>query len=542
MASAEMGQIQDFVLVFKRRLWQVILPALFVLAGGIVFAVIVPKKYVVTTRIELLQPTVHVGDAEESATLREVENIHYHLKNRDRIEETIAAGNWAEYAVLDDDDRNDFVDSVTDDVRVNVLTKPDKNSPDSSVFVDITYKDVDGTRAVRFLNALTDSWIKDVVERDYNQLVAERDEFQNAKVAAQRNYDSLVKRQTDLWREMGISVTQADMRNSREEDPVFVALTASQTQLEEAAADLEELRAQIESVEEEFEATEPEIKTTEETGGLDLGKTLADLTTKRAAQEKLFVGRTPANSVYKKAQREIEAIDEQVEQLKALERAATQREVWKPNPEHKLLADQLAALQLQEVGLAARHAKWAEDVADKQRLYNEQMANYEEVIRLRKSASSAEEELDEVSRRLRAVSARIDAYNAVQEEPYRVADPARAPSSPSEPSPAIIVVVSLLGGLALGLAIAFLSEFSKSCYRSVGDLSRSLGVPILGVVNRITTKAERRARRSRRMVIGVSTAVILLCVGWFTYAWVFDRGRLTPRIEQFVEDVRLKLR
>jgi len=537
-----MGQIQDFVLVFKRRLWQVILPALFVLAGGIVFAVIVPKKYVVTTRIELLQPTVHVGDAEESATLREVENIHYHLKNRDRIEETIAAGNWAEYAVLDDDDRNDFVDSVTDDVRVNVLTKPDKNSPDSSVFVDITYKDVDGTRAVRFLNALTDSWIKDVVERDYNQLVAERDEFQNAKVAAQRNYDSLVKRQTDLWREMGISVTQADMRNSREEDPVFVALTASQTQLEEAAADLEELRAQIESVEEEFEATEPEIKTTEETGGLDLGKTLADLTTKRAAQEKLFVGRTPANSVYKKAQREIEAIDEQVEQLKALERAATQREVWKPNPEHKLLADQLAALQLQEVGLAARHAKWAEDVADKQRLYNEQMANYEEVIRLRKSASSAEEELDEVSRRLRAVSARIDAYNAVQEEPYRVADPARAPSSPSEPSPAIIVVVSLLGGLALGLAIAFLSEFSKSCYRSVGDLSRSLGVPILGVVNRITTKAERRARRSRRMVIGVSTAVILLCVGWFTYAWVFDRGRLTPRIEQFVEDVRLKLR
>ena len=158
--------------------------ALFVLAGGIVFAVIVPKKYVVTTRIELLQPTVHVGDAEESATLREVENIHYHLKNRDRIEETIASGNWAEYAVLDEDERNDFVDSVTDDVRVNVLTKPDKNSPDSSVFVDITYKDVDGTRAVRFLNALTDSWIKDVVERDYNQLVAERDEVVAARPSA----------------------------------------------------------------------------------------------------------------------------------------------------------------------------------------------------------------------------------------------------------------------------------------------------------------------------------------------------------------------
>jgi uncharacterized protein involved in exopolysaccharide biosynthesis len=542
MASAELGQIQDFLLVFKRRIWQVLLPALFVLAGGVVFAVIVPKKYAVWTRIELLQPTVHVGDAEASATLREVDNIYYHLKNRDRIEATIVAGNWAEYALMDDQQKLDFVESVQDDVGVEVLTQQGKNSPNSSVFVEIKYADVDGKRAVRFLSALTESWIKDVVQRDYNQMVAERDEFQNAVLAAQKNYDDLTKQQTDLWAEMGISFTQADGRNSRVDDPTLVALTGAQQELGKALADLEEQRAKIAAVQENLDATDPEIRVTEETPGLDLGLKLAELAFERAELEKMFVGRSPQNSNYKKAQREIDAVDKEVETITALQRAATQRLVWKPNPAQLSLANQMAALRLEEAGLAARHTNWVAEVKERVALYNRQSANYDVLIRLRKASDHAGDELDEATGRLRAVQARIAAYDAVQEQPYRVVDPARAPLRPTEPNPFTIVLVSVLGGIALGLGIAFLAEYSKSCYRSVGDLSRSLGVPILGVVNRVYTRSDLRARRSKRLVIGGSTAVILACVAWFTYAWSYDRGLLKTGIVQFVEDVRLKLR
>ena len=53
------GQIQEFVSVLKRRRWQIILPTLFVLLLGAVFAVIVPKKYVIKTVIELRQSNLH---------------------------------------------------------------------------------------------------------------------------------------------------------------------------------------------------------------------------------------------------------------------------------------------------------------------------------------------------------------------------------------------------------------------------------------------------------------------------------------------------
>jgi uncharacterized protein involved in exopolysaccharide biosynthesis len=543
MASAEMGQIQDFVLVFKRRIWQVILPALFVLAGGVVFAVIVPKKYVVKTKIELLQPTLHVGEAEESATLREIENAHHHLTNADRVEETIQAGNWEEYARLDEKERQEFVLSVRDAIRVKVVTPPGKDGrADTSVFVEIEYADVDGKRAVSFINALMKSWIQEVVRRDYNQLEAERDEYQNALALAQRQFDAVTNQRTNLWAEMGISVTQADMRSNRDEDPVFVELTTAREQRDAANAELEGLRAKIAVVREEHDAMLVEVEQTEVDPGLDLRAKILALEEKRRAVENVFEGRTPANSLYKKAQREIEQVDAEIAEYQALQREETQRTIWVDNPVRKEKAAQLAALELQEASLEAVVRKWNSEVAAKDAFYSAQLASWGQLLRLNKSWEHAGEELDAAAARLNKVRARIAAYNAVQEQPYRVADPARAPARPTEPNPVVIVVVSLLGGIALGLAIAFLAEFSKSCYRSVGDLSRSLGVPILGVVNRIYTTADRRSVRAKRLVVGGSTALILACAGWFTYAWVFDQGQLTTGIVQVVEDLRLKLR
>jgi capsular polysaccharide biosynthesis protein len=542
MASAEMGQIQDFVLVFKRRIWQVILPALFVLAGGVVYAVIVPKKYVVTTMIELLQPTLHAGNPEESPTLREVENARFHLTNVDRVEETIAAGNWEEYARLDEEEREEFILSVRDSIRVRPQPLADKSRANSSVFVEIEYADVDGKRAVSFVNALTESWVNDVVLRDKNQLYAERDEYQNAVNLAQKNFEAITKRRTDLWGEMGISVTQANMLNSRDEDPIFVELTTARESRDRVNADLEGLRAQIAALREEHDAMPVEVEVVEEDPGLDLRTKIFAYEEKKRETEQVFEGRTPENTLYKKAQREIELIDKEVAELTALQRAATERTLWVPNPARQEKAAQIAVLELQETDLKARIAKWTAEVAEKEAYHQAQIANWNELLRVNKALEHAGQELDEAASRLRLVQARIAAYNAVQEQPYRVANPARAPARPTEPNPVTIVVISLLGGFAFGLAIAFLAEYSRSCYRSVGDLSRSLGVPILGVVNRIYTRSDRRTIRSKRLVIGGSTAVILACLGWFTYAWVFDQGKLTTGIVQVVEDLRLKMR
>lgn len=544
MASSEMGQIQDFLLVFKRRVWQIVIPALFVLAGGIVFAVIVPKKYLVKTRVELIQTPGHEVATEESATLREIINAQYHIKNIYRVQEVILTQNWTEYARLDAEEQQDFIESVADDLSVDVLTPGSKEKDKlSSIFVDIEYADTDGKRAEKFLTALTARWIDDVVQRDFNQLKVERDEQQNQVDATQKAFEQATHQKLDLMTEMGVSATQpTDMRTQREEDPVYAELGAARQERDKVAASLDETRAKIEKLRAAFEQLNPEVPIEEVEPGVEFREQIFALEAKVAEARAVQTGKTPEHSMYKKAQLEIENLEEQIETAETLQREATRRTVFQKNPEKETLGAELDKLELEERGLSAHLASLNNQVEAKSNLYQAQMANWQNLLRLTKAWDHASLDLDEARSKLRLTESRITAYSSIQGEPYRIAEAPRAPLKPSEPNPWIIVVASLLGGIALGLAVAFLSEFSKSCYRSVGDLSRGLGVPILGVINAIETRADIRRRRSKRVVIGGSTLAILGCVAWFTYAWAYDQGRLPTGLVQAVEDLRLSLR
>lgn len=233
---------------------------------------------------------------------------------------------------------------------------------------------------------------------------------------------------------------------------------------------------------------------------------------------------------------------EQIVTVEALERESTRRTIFRENPLRLPMKRDIDQLELQGQGLEARLIKWNAEIDTKSARHLAQVANWNDLLRLHKAWEHSGEELDEASTRLRIANSKIATYSAVQGEPYRIAEPPRAPLEPTEPSPLIIILSSLLGGLAFGLAVAFLAEFSKSCFRSVGDVSRVMGVPILGVVNLIQTRADVRRRRFKRLVIGGSTAMLLGCLGWFTYAWSYDQAQLPTRVVQVVEDFRLSLR
>ena len=56
------GQLQEFLQVLRKRRWQVLLPLSAVLTLGVCFAVIVPRKYIVTTQVELRENLFDSGD------------------------------------------------------------------------------------------------------------------------------------------------------------------------------------------------------------------------------------------------------------------------------------------------------------------------------------------------------------------------------------------------------------------------------------------------------------------------------------------------
>jgi hypothetical protein len=122
-----------------------------------------------------------------------------------------------------------------------------------------------------------------------------------------------------------------------------------------------------------------------------------------------------------------------------------------------------------------------------------------------------------------------------------IAKAAHAKDHPEEPNPWIIVVFSLFAGLALGMSLALVTEYGRNSYRSVSDVGGVMAVPVLGAINTIVTTAEARRAQLRRAFVGMSTAVILGGLAWFTWIWAYDQERLPTEILQAIDEFRRML-
>lgn len=537
------GQIGDFLNVLRKRRMQVVMITLTVVTFGTVFAVIVPKKYVVETTVELLDQTGQVRNPAEAATQKEMPNSEAHIKDFNRVKMVLDEDlNDPEYGRLDQLGRNEYVEQTRRSIRVKVRDKRGKDAR-GSTFVDITYSDVDANRAEDFLQHITNRWVEDVVQRERNVLVRERNEYQNQVDAAQLNFDGVVQQWTDLVREMGISLTHPDeLENSKEEDPVFVELRRARTERELAEAELEEIRATIAAKKEKYDALERKIPEERVEDAVEFQSQIAQLELKITMMRAEQQGKTPEHSRYKVIDIEIEKLEEQVAALQGNERESQSNRVYIDNPARATLREELDQLEVEAQGIEARYQKWHVEVQEKSAAHQAQVANRHDLLLIDARWDAARAELDEAKARLRAQDAKVRAMESAVGLPYRISKPASASAKPSEPNPWLIVGMSLFGGLGLGLAVAFVAEFSKNCYRNVQELTRVMGIPVLGAINLIETSADRRRHRLRRAMVGGSTLVFLGGVAWFTYAWALHPEQLPTSVISVVDDLRMSLR
>jgi hypothetical protein len=100
----------------------------------------------------------------------------------------------------------------------------------------------------------------------------------------------------------------------------------------------------------------------------------------------------------------------------------------------------------------------------------------------------------------------------------------------------------VVGGLALGIGLASLAEFARSSYRSVGELASVMSVPVLGAIDTIVTRRERRRLQLSRALAGLSTAMIVGTIGWITWLWHSSPDRLPLQLQDAIEQLRSALK
>lgn len=544
--SKTTGQIQEFLLVLRRRRWQIVLPALFVLTFGAVFAVIVPKKYVVSTEVEVLEgPRSNLDPKLQNPkgphALREIANVLSHVKQHKRIKEVVEDQGdlWGEYVKLDDRERSDYIEQIRARVMVD---PPRKSSSEGSEFVGVRYSDVDGQRAELFLEALVKSWIDYLTTWDKQDLMSERDALQELVTEGSKEYDAKNGAYTKLAREMEIdpNAPLLDNRNASG-DSVIGRRDTVAGELDRVRVEIEAAQAAFDQAEKERKEAPPTIAEEIEEGGVTYRAEIAKWEHQIQSFLLQMQSYTPENSKYRRIEHEIHKLEIQIEQAKSLNIDPSVRVDRKANPILVDLDRTVVEARGRLVELRGRRQALADQKTVLEGKARTRIGQYQDLRDLHQDRVLLrlllDEHVAELSRKKSTLSILEDAYA----EPYRIVKPAIAGDKPEAPNPWIIVIASALAGIGAGLGLAMLLEYARNSFRTASDVAHQLAVPVLGAIDSIVTTAQARRAQLRRAVVGISSAVIMGGLAWFTWIWASAPERLPTEIRQAIDEFRRTL-
>jgi polysaccharide biosynthesis transport protein len=108
-------------------------------------------------------------------------------------------------------------------------------------------------------------------------------------------------------------------------------------------------------------------------------------------------------------------------------------------------------------------------------------------------------------------------------EKFTVLDPAQPAERPSKPNRLLLNAGGCVSGLGLGLLLALATEFLGLSITAPEQITEATGLPVFEVIPIILTNADRRARRRRLILAGVSCVVLAAAA---SFAFVLYRYRV----------------
>jgi len=139
----------------------------------------------------------------------------------------------------------------------------------------------------------------------------------------------------------------------------------------------------------------------------------------------------------------------------------------------------LTGLENQVVSLKARHDKLKQAVDDGKKLVVEEAKASRDYWRLKRELENNQKIRDAIL--IRTLQEEVD-LDLPKESMVRIIDPAEAGLRPVRPNIPLHIALGVVVGLVMGVGLAFFIEYLDTSVKTIDDVERSLGAPVLGVI------------------------------------------------------------
>lgn len=516
MAEIDLPPIsfQRYLDLLKRRKWQVVpLSILGLLIGGIV-AFLIPRYYVAQTTIEYNGTFIRVDlgrDDPIAGALGLAKNTLPYF-----VPDVLQKLRWPEVMTEDRSARRSFERKVRDRVTLEDIGSQEKGR--TSTQLRLSYRDTDGQRAADLANALRDHWkertqqdISEGFERSFAKL-------QEALDKVRTNITNIRNERARFEQDNKIDPQLLRANKDRGETQRSERMRETQNRIDALKARIRALETQIPGLRLKLEDTSMYLTAAERRRTAAEQHRLDEATNAVIRADNVLKGVYPAHQNYTLYVKALETARANLRALESgLETGGDVKQELNPaweEAQRKLREAERERLEKQQE-LAAEEANLVQIEKELEKL----PTVYQDYDAILERLARAEKELESLDKE--RVKAETNQRNFVNQQPFRIIEPATIPDRPTEPN----ITLVALGGCALGLALAIVMilaiDMLRSTFKTVDDVERGVPVPVLGSLSHMETKFERElAQRKRTRASIVAGALLTLVVAIVTIYYV----------------------
>jgi hypothetical protein len=519
--------LQRYLDLLKRRRWQVIPVSLIGLVIGGLVAFFIPRYYVAETLLQHQQvpgqkPSRNVEDPFRSIVDSAKTTIPL------AVPETLEKLGWPESKVQDPFERTQKERAVMKRVLaedVNLATR-DRDFAQMRV----TYRDRDGERSARFLNALIDAWIQ---KRLGELREPAEEEYQLAKeeVGRQRHlHDQLRQEKQRLEAQYGLDPTLDPINLSLQWKRELDALP--KPELAKKESELAGMRVALEAKRQLLDRTERRVAPDadallEEAAKTPAGETIVNflLYWRRA-----LLNYREGTYDHRKAQRQIAEYEKALRELVSNGGVGEDGKV--PNPGYEKTAELVRQMEQRADELQAECSVLQARIEEEEKLLQRRALGMTLYQSNRDALEQTKKGLDLASERLREADVLLGQLG--RQQTIKQIGKANPPPHPTEPNILVIALIGCALGLGVAIGLILLLDLLQGTFKTIEDVERAVTVPVLGGMSHLETDADRQVSARRRRRVSVTAgAFVTLCVAIVIIFYV-DPTRLPPIVRDLL--------